>query len=606
MNRLITAIFCSVALTFCLPRDSAAQNTDDALAIQFFQNGEFDKSLVLYRKLFNEGKNLNYYDSYFNNLIKVKQYEEADKAVKKLMKANPSVYSYQVDYGRLLREQGNTDKATEWFDGLVKNMPKNEAVIRDLANTFYRADAYEQAMKAFTTGRKLLGDANAFTFDLLALYRYQKNKPMLVDEYLNLIEKSPEVIPQAQNVMANMFDSPEDYDLLRGALLRRLQKDPQNVGYADLLTWQYLQVKEFDMALRQAIALDKRLKEQGERIYELAGTFLGNSAWSPASDALQYLVNKGKDGQYYIPAKIQLLNTRNKMLTSGKFTPAQLLQLEKDYQSLLTELGKTAGTAFAVQQLANLQAFYLDKPDAAETLLEDLLKTPGVPPLVLGETKLDLGSIYILTGDVWEATLIYGQVEKQFAGQPMGQEAKFRGARLSYFQGDFTWAKAQVDVLKSSTSQLIANDALNLGLLLTENLGSPADSAALKSYARADMLIFKAKLPAAIAALDSIAIQYPSNSLQDDILMAKARIYLRQADFAKAATQLETIANDYKTDLWADDAVFMLADLNEKQLNNPEKAKTLYEKIITDYPSSLYVIEARKRFRVLRGDKLGS
>jgi tetratricopeptide (TPR) repeat protein len=607
MNRLFRIFAVFASFFFLTPASSLAQNnTDDALAIQFFQDGEYEKSLVLYRKLFNDGKNPNYYDAYFNNLLKLKLYDEADKTVKKLIKASPNTYTYQVDYGRLLREKEGAEKADAYFETLVKNVPKNETAIRDLANTFYRANAYDFAIKTFTGGRKLLGDNTAFAFDLLALYRYQKNKTLLVDEYLNVIETSPEVVAQAQSVLANVFDGNDDYELLKGALLRRLQKDPQNVSYAEMLIWQYLQQKDFDMALRQGIALDKRLKEDGERIYDLTVTFLSNAAWSPASDALQYLVSKGKEGQYYIAARIELTNTRSKMLTSGKFTQQELQQLEQDYITLLDELGRSANTAFAIQQLANLQAFYLDKAADAETLLEGLLKMPGVSPQIVGQTKLDLGSIYILTGEVWEASLIYSQVEKQFPGQPIGQEARFRNARLSYFQGDFTWAKAQLDVLKSATSQLIANDALNLGLLLTENLGSPKDTISLQTYARADMAIFKGKLDEALTALDSISVVNPSNSLQDDILMAKARIYIKQTDFQKAAIQLEAIMTNYKADLWADDAVFMLADLNEKQLNDPEKAKMLFEKIITDYPSSLYVIEARKRFRTLRGDKLGS
>ena len=233
------------------------------------------------------------------------------------------------------------------------------------------------------------------------------------------------------------------------------------------------------------------------------------------------------------------------------------------------------------------------------------MQLPGLPPSTIAPAKLELGDIYILTGEVWEAALIYGQVEKQFANEPPGQEAKFKNARLSFFQGDLMWAKAQLDVLKASTSQLYANDALNLRLLISDNLQNETDTNALRIYARADMLLFMNQPDKALITLDSINKLFPSNSLADDILMARAKVYLKKNNLQAVSAELQKIIDDYAFDLWADDAVFMLADLYETSLKNPVKARELYQKIITDFPGSLYVVEARKRFRLLRGDKIG-
>ena len=359
------------------------------------------------------------------------------------------------------------------------------------------------------------------------------------------------------------------------------------------------------MALRQSLALDRRLKEDGERVLTLSRILSENKAFEQALEALKYLIGKGIENRYYIPAKIDQLNVKTKLLTDGKFNAAELSLLEKEYIFLLDEFGRNSGTAFAVRQLANLQAYYLQKTNEAQASLADLLKTPGLPPSIIGPAKLELGDIYILTGEVWEAALIYGQVEKQFANEPVGQEAKFKNARLSYFQGDFDWAKAQLDVLKASTSQLFANDALNLRLLISDNLQNESDTSALRIYSRADMLLFKNQPENALISLDSINKQFPSNSLADDILMAKAKIYLKQNNFTSATSELQKIINDYSFDLWGDDALFMLAELYENNLKDNEKAKTYYQKIITDFPGSLYVVEARKRFRALRGDNIG-
>ena len=584
---------------------AAAQQNETTLAAQYYQSGDFEKSVVIYRRLFSQTKSLLFYDPLFNSLLNLKQYSEAETLARSLQKAYPKNTFYTIDIGRTLQERGEKEKAAELFNNLINKVAKDEMSIRELATAFYRAEAYDFSIKTFTSGRRLLNDEKAFTFDLISLYRFRKDKIMLIQEYLLLLETTPEALPQAQNTLANIFEDHSDYELLKSALLRRLQKNPQNIAYSEFLTWQYIQQKDFDMALRQSLALDRRLKEDGERVLTLSRILSENKAFEQALEALKYLIGKGIENRYYIPAKIDQLNVKTKLLTDGKFNASELSLLEKEYIFLLDEFGRNSGTAFAVRQLANLQAYYLQKTNAAQASLADLLKTPGLPPSIIGPAKLELGDIYILTGEVWEAALIYGQVEKQFANEPVGQEAKFKNARLSYFQGDFDWAKAQLDVLKASTSQLFANDALNLRLLISDNLQNESDTSALRIYSRADMLLFKNQPENALITLDSINKQFPSNSLADDILMAKAKIYLKQNNFTSATSELQKIINDYSFDLWGDDALFMLAELYENNLKDNEKAKTYYQKIITDFPGSLYVVEARKRFRALRGDNIG-
>ena len=126
---------------------------------------------------------------------------------------------------------------------------------------------------------------------------------------------------------------------------------------------------------------------------------------------------------------------------------------------------------------------------------------------------------------------------------------------------------------------------------------------ALKIYARADLQIFKEEPEKALITLDSIDKKYPGNPLKDDILMAKARILLQQKNYAAAAEQLKQIVADHQTELWADDAVYMLGTIYEDQLNDKEAAKNYFQKIITDYPGSIWIGNARKHFRLLRGDK---
>ena len=261
---------------------------------------------------------------------------------------------------------------------------------------------------------------------------------------------------------------------------------------------------------------------------------------------------------------------------------------------------------FTIDRDFGLQAYYLNNLSEAEKTLEQALKVPGLPAMELGQIKIDLGDIYLLNKQPWEAVLIYEQVAKQYENLPIASEARFRSARLSFYQGNFKYAKSQADVLKASTSQLIANDALNLSLLISDNLQSKNDSLALMMYADAEMLQFLNNNTAAIKKLDSIDIAFPKNSLTDDVLMSKAKIYIKTSEFAKAEENLKELIANHATSIWIDDAIFTLADLYEHQLNNIEAAKKLYQQLITDFPGSMLNSEARKRYRNMRGDNLGA
>jgi TolA-binding protein len=579
-----------------------AQDNDIRLAKQYADNGEQQKALDIYQKLYKKD-NETYFPVYFNSLLSLKKFDDAINLTKKMLHKHPNDSQYIIQLGTAYTQQGAVEKANALYDELIKNLPADQSQIAMLAAQFYQNANIEYAIKIFQQGRKLLNNDVLFSYELINLYRYKRDKAALTEEYLNFLPANPGFMSQAENALSTVYEGPADYDILKIALLKRIQKDPQQTLYPELLTWQYLQQKEFDQALNQALALSRRQNDDGSTIYELCRTLTSNEAYDAAIRGYEYLVSKGKDQELYIPAKIELINTKNLKITAGKYTNEDILSLEKDYTDLLNEFGKNSNTVFAMQKLANLQTFKLHKINDAQKLLGEAVNVPGIKPNMLAECKLDLGDVLLLNNKPWDATLLYSQVEKDFPNTSIGQDAKYRNAKLAYYTGDFTWAKGQLDVLKAATSQLIANDALNLSLLIADNIAADSTGAALKIYARADLLLFAEEPAKALLTLDSIDKKYPGNSLSDDILMTKARLLIQQKNYEGAVPLLKKIEKENSSSLWADDAVFMLGDIYENHLSDKEQAKIYYQKIITDYAGSLWLNEARKRFRLLRGDK---
>jgi tetratricopeptide (TPR) repeat protein len=255
-----------------------------------------------------------------------------------------------------------------------------------------------------------------------------------------------------------------------------------------------------------------------------------------------------------------------------------------------------------IRNLAHIEAFYLKNIEKAVVLLEDLIQRSANDKVMQAQSKLDLADILLYSGEPWEATLLYSQVDKAFKNDPLGHEARFRNARLSFFIGEFDWARAQLDVLKAATSKLIANDAMQMSLLITDNIEVDSSTVALGSFARAGLLLFRNNVLMADALLDSIKTAFPGHSIIDDVLMKKAEIQLKKGDFTAAESMYTEVIEQYPDDILADDAMFKLATLYEVHLIDLTKASETYQKLMTQYPGSIYVVEARKQFRTLRGD----
>jgi tetratricopeptide (TPR) repeat protein len=580
---------------------------DEQLAVQYYQSGDFEKALVYYEKLFNKKQSQIYYTYYVDCLIHVKDYKKAEKVIRKQIRNYPYDLTYRVDLGTLYKNSGSEDKAKKEYEKAIKDIQPNQAQVFDLAHSFTTLHEYDYAIATYMRARKLI-DFYPFNFELAELYDAKKEYAAMANEYLDAIEADEHTLQSVQNVMQDKFsknNDPKKNEILKNELLRRIQKNGDRTIFSELLLWMFIQQKEFDAALVQAKALDKRKKEEGTRVMALANICVSNEAYDVAIKCYQYIIKLGPESYFFENARLELLTATNKKLRAhGSLSKNELLELEKMYKQTLADLGKNASTARAMQELAHLEAFYLYNSVEAEALLNEVESMTQVSPLTEAECKLELGDILLLDGDIWEASLKYSQVEKAYKHDPIGQEAKFRNAKVGYYTGDFKWAEAQLNVLKGATSKLIANDAMELSLRISENMAEDTNTLPLIMFARAELLSFRNKDSLAILTLDSITKLFPAHALSDDILFKKAAIRASEGRYEEAIGFYEKIVKEYGTDVLADDALFHMAELYEEKIGNKVRAMDLYQDVLTKYPGSVFTVEARKRYRALRGDVL--
>lgn len=599
MKKILYITLLIVAI--CEPLFAQRANIE-ALGREYFTKGEFDKAEGVYQKLHqNDPSNTEYYSKYYQCLVAQRKYEQTEKLVKKMIKRSNGYPTYYIDLGLLYDMSKQPEKAKKQYDEVLTKLNPDLMVLVDATAKFTEAQLYDYAIKVIQKGRALTGNSTLLSIDATKIYSLQNNKLGIIEEQLNNFEQSAYEQDQIQQNFQDYFNDEKDYDILKTILLQRLQKFPDQQFYSEMLIWTFIQQQNFDAALMQSVAMDKRFNEDGQRLFQLGQYCRNNKKYDVAIKTFKALIDKGNSTPYYVSARSQLLSSQKEKITNSIYTKTDLANLENDYKQYFLDFGEQSSTAEAMREYASLLALYLNRAKEAILILERIIENRYGISSFIAQCKLDLGDYYLYDGDVWEAAMLYGQVDKAYKDDPLGQMAKYKNAKLSYYAAEFDWSKAQLDILKASTSQLIANDALNLSLLISDNENVDTNQQALKLYANADLLIYQHQYKEALLKLDSISLLFPENELTDDILWMKASIEIQEQNYTKAIEFYKEIVDKYKDGIWADDALFTIANIYENKLSNTEQAMKAYQQIIDEFSGSMYMVEARKRFRMLRG-----
>ena len=598
-------MFCGFLLMMPAGLD-ASDTTDERLAAQYFRGGDYERAVAIYEQLYEENPTPLIYNNYLISLLELEEYRSARRLTQAQQEANPDDIRYAVDHGWVRQREGNDRRARRHFDGLIDDLQARYPDVVDLATAFEAREYTDRALETFKRGRELLDDEYPLHLHIAELHEKKGDYQFMMEEYLDYLNEYREDMDRVRGIIQDAIASDPDFsrnEALRRVLLARTQRHPDNILYAEMLLWLSMQQQDFRMAFRQARALDRRLGREGELVLEVADLSARNEYYEVAAEAYQYLLDQGEEAPFYLESLVGFLNVRFLAVTSGyEYERETLEEVEQEYIQTIDRMGIRGATVQLVRNLARLQAFYLDRTDEAIRLLEDILDLSGVSNRVKGECRVELADILLLTGEVWDATLLYSQVDRMFRDDPLAHEAKFKNARLSYFIGEFDWAKAQLDVLKAGTSRLIANDAIRLSLRIQDNVTGDGNTKPLEMFARAEQHIFTHHYNRAEQVLDSIRDRFPAHQINDDVLYARSEIMESRGNYEAVDSLLTVIAEDYPGGLLADEALFKRAELHQHYFENHDKAMELYQRIMIDYPGSIYTLTARNRFRALRGD----
>ena len=572
-----------------------AQN--EQLANNYFDRGEFEKALISYQDLLKtQMGNFNYFQRIVECYQQLQQYDKAQKAIEEQLerfKQNQVL----VELGYNYQLQKNQEKATKYYDQAISKIKKNAVEVYGIAYTFEKKALYDYALLAYKTALET-DPKLSFNFQMAMLYGQQGNTDLMIETYLMESFQNPQNLPVIQNQLALFMIDNGDVsfnDTLKKALLLRTQKT-QDIFWNDFLSWYFVQLKEYGKAFIQQKAIYKRKPDSFGNIINLAQMAINDNDKESAKEILTFVLDNTKDLDVLIQSHTYLIEMEIDHALEKDY-PAITAELD----ALIKEFGVSPYTLSLLKLQANFTAFHLKDSEKAKAILKNAMEIP-INRNQLAEVKMELADILLYEEKFNQALIYYSQIDEEMGGDVIGQEASLKTAKTSYFKTDFDWASHQLKVLKSVSSQLIANDALDLFLLISDNTVEDSTQVALKKFARADFLLFQNKKQESLAQFQLILKEHKGEDIEPVTLLRIGKIYEKMGDFNNALENYNEIITKHKDCIYIDEALYFSAEIYNTQLNAIEKAKPLYEEMIFKHEDSIYFVDSRNKYRKLRGD----
>ncbi|GAB4410427.1 MAG: hypothetical protein OHK0039_14810 [Bacteroidia bacterium] len=594
--------FLTGVLTLLLGLQAIAQPQAEAeLADKYFRGGEYESALDLYLKINRRPDDVAYVQRVVACYEMLTRFDEGIKYLERIEKRQTDIPLYPVLRAGLLEKTGQIKEADKLYADINTKLLRSQGDFVQVGSFLYQAQKLDAALATYRQARKTLRDPYLFSYEIASILQLQGQYETATDEYLNMYFRNPEEAGNAQLSIINMIE-PASEAPIEKALLRILDKRPDDMMLRSLLFEYYVLAENFEEAFLQVKSIDRLFKLDGDQVLDFAMTMRNNKRYDLSNEALDYIIERKKAPPLYYQAHFEkAINGELQAFNQIPVDMAAVRQAVTDYGQLLEEFGRRPTYFDAIYRRAYLMIFYLDQLDAGLEELELLVRQRQMLNMDdWAKAKLLIGDVLLIKQDYNRAKLTYTEVSDSFKDRQLGALAKYKLGQLAYYRGEFSLAEALLSAIKDNTSNDISNDAIKLDLLILDNTGLDTTTTALSIFARAQLLSYQRKYRESLDLLDSLAYAYPVHSLTDEIIWEKVNIFLKQNDIQTALTFIDRILNEFPEDIYGDDALYTKARIYDYTLHNPEEAMKIYLDFLIRYPGSLFSVEVRKRIRELR------
>jgi tetratricopeptide (TPR) repeat protein len=592
----------SLFLSFFIGKTIFCQ-TNEQLAKKLFLDKDYLKAAIIYEDLVSEfSENPEYYENYLTCLIQTQNQGKAISFLRKKSKKNSFPLPFMIDECWIHASHKEGQKEFQKLSSTIISKVKSDYLLSlQAAKLFSKRNLKSEAIEILQNIEENFGESQEVSNEIALLYIENGQRFQALERYIEMMTRSNIRYDQLKQIFDTYITDSADIINLQQLLLVKIQQFPQVTALSEWLKWTFIQTQDWEKALIYSKSLDKRLRENGIRVFELGNICFSNKSYSVALLCFEYCLNKGEISHdlssvksNYLQTEFELLRLNYKDSVNWQNFNNKLIQYIREY-----------GISNSSFKIAELSAFIylqnLNRLDSAIMLLETYVEAEYLNKRTIANAKIALANTLLVGGDVWKSELLFAQVEKEFKDDILGQKAKFSRAELSFYRGNYEWANMQLDVLKDATTQLISNDAMELSLCITDNLGIDSNYLALDYYAKSTLFQKQLLFDSALFYLEKLATEFPGHSLGDELLFSKAKIAEKKGDVKRSIELYKIIIDAYSNDILADNAIYELAQIYQYKEKNIGLAIEMYKKIIENHSNSIYIVDARKEFRKLRG-----
>lgn len=575
-----------------------AFSQNEQLAMNYFDKGDFEKAVISFEQLAKEqpGNSL-YLQKLVESYQQLQQYDKAQLILEERMKRSPMANLF-VELGYNYQLQKNQVKAKKYYEEAIEKVKEVPGYVYLVANAFEKKVLLDYAVETYKLALKL-DPKLKFSFQLAVIYGQQGKTDLMIDTFLDEAFENPTTLIMIQNQLSR-FMAEESAETsfnasLRKALLVRAQKN-QDIFWNQFLSWFYVTQKEYSKAFIQEKAIYRREPESLSSIVNLGQLSLDENEEETAQEIFSFVLENTQDIDLKILSNYYLMDFKIKKAQEKNY-----IAIKSELEKLMKEFGVSPYSLSLQILQAHFETFNMKNPEGGKAILKLTLELP-LNNYQKSDAKMELADILLYEEKFNQALIYYSQIEEDLKNDEVGHEASLKAAKTSYFKTDFDWALKQFKEMKSASTQLIANDALELFLLINDNTVADSTQVGLKKFARGDYLLYQNKNTEALAQFQSILKDYKGQKIEDETLLRIGQIYQKMGNFTEALVQYQNIIDNHKDGIYIDEALYFSAEIYNLQLKDPEKAKPLYEKILFEHEDSIYFVDARKKFRQLRGD----
>ena len=573
------------------------------IALEYYNNREFEKAESVLETLLKKNINSTYLRYYLNSLVEQKKYDETEKAIKYYMRKAGDNASLKVDIGQIYKLMGKTKESEKYYREAISGSLTNRNSVVSVASKFINSREFEWAERTyFEASKKLKGES--FEQELATVYYYMRRYDEMVDIYLELLARSDGFLQMVQNRLNSAIYTDTDKsltDIVEQKLLLKIQQYPKHDVFNEMLIWIYIQQNNYSGAYIQARALDLRNRENGKRLITLAKRATDSKDYETAIKAYNDVLEYGEFSPFYNEAYREKLHVLYARIKTGLVADIETINNTIElYKNAITRFGYQHDFLPTILNFIELSSIYSETYTEALQAIEKAENIKGLTTVDIANIEVLKADIMLYQNKIWDATLIYAKIERDNKENPIGYEAKFRKVKMAFYLHDFEWAKSQIDVIKASTTKLTSNDAIEMSIALYEGW-SETDSTQqqLKLYATALLKHAQHDVQNALIIVDSV-VAMQNSFLSVEALNLKGKILQENARYAEAAEAYEKAVTFYSYETNSDFSLFQLGKLYSEHLNDNDKAIELFTKLLHDYKSSIFCVEARHLIHNIR------